>query len=158
MHLGDYIYEYGQGGYASANAGAMGRLSAPANEILTLADYRQRHAQYKTDPDLQALHAAAPMIAIWDDHEIANDTWRDGAENHQSATEGSFSVRKAAAMQAYHEWMPTRNAQPELIYRSFAFGNLVALHMLDTRVIARDEQLSYGKFFTASGLDAAPGR
>jgi alkaline phosphatase D len=155
VHLGDYIYEYGQGGYASANAGAMGRLSAPANEILTLADYRQRHAQYKTDPDLQALHAAAPMIAIWDDHEIANDTWRDGAENHQSATEGSFSVRKAAAMQAYHEWMPTRNAQPELIYRSFAFGNLVALHMLDTRVIARDEQLSYGKFFTASGLDAA---
>ena len=155
VHLGDYIYEYGQGGYASANAGALGRLSAPANEIVSLADYRQRHAQYKTDPDLQALHAAAPMIAVWDDHEIANDTWRDGAENHQSATEGSFGARKAAAMQAYHEWMPTRNAQPELIYRSFAFGNLVALHMLDTRVIARDEQLSYGKFFTASGFDAA---
>ncbi len=155
VHLGDYIYEYGQGGYASANAGAMGRLSAPANEIVSLADYRQRHAQYKTDADLQALHAAAPMIAVWDDHEVTNDTWRDGAENHQSATEGSFSARKAAAMQAYHEWMPTRNAQPELIYRSFAFGNLVALHMLDTRVIARDEQLSYSKFFTASGLDAA---
>lgn len=155
VHLGDYIYEYGQGGYASANAGALGRLSAPAQEIVSLADYRQRHAQYKTDPDLQALHAAAPMIAVWDDHEIANDTWREGAENHQSATEGSFGARKAAAMQAYHEWMPTRNAQPELIYRSFAFGNLVALHMLDTRVVGRDEQLSYGKFLTASGFDAA---
>ncbi|BEU97735.1 alkaline phosphatase D family protein [Acidovorax sp. DW039] len=155
VHLGDYIYEYGQGGYASANASAMGRLSAPANEIVSLADYRQRHAQYKTDTDLQALHAAAPMIAVWDDHEVANDTWRDGAENHQSATEGSFSARKAAAIQAYHEWMPTRNAQPELIYRSFAFGNLMALHMLDTRVVGRDEQLSYSQFFTASGLDAA---
>ncbi|WP_422843855.1 alkaline phosphatase D family protein [Acidovorax sp. M2(2025)] len=155
VHLGDYIYEYGQGGYASANAGALGRLSAPAQEIVSLADYRQRHAQYKTDPDLQALHAAAPMIAVWDDHEIANDTWREGADNHQSATEGSFGTRKAAAMQAYHEWMPTRNAQPELIYRSFAFGNLVALHMLDTRVVGRDEQLSYGKFLTAGGLDAA---
>ncbi|MDH4417839.1 MAG: alkaline phosphatase D family protein [Acidovorax sp.] len=155
VHLGDYLYEYGRGGYASANAGTMGRLSAPATEIVSLADYRQRHAQYKTDADLQALHAAAPMIAVWDDHEITNDTWRDGAENHQSATEGSFSARKAAAMQAYHEWMPTRNAQPELIYRSFAFGNLVALHMLDTRVVARDEQLDYSKFFTASGFDAA---
>ena len=60
VHLGDYIYEYGQGGYASANAGALGRLSTPAKEILSLADYRQRHAQYKSDADLQALHAAAP--------------------------------------------------------------------------------------------------
>ena len=154
VHLGDYVYEYARGGYASANAGALGRLSQPAHEILSLADYRQRHAQYKTDSDLQALHAAAPMIAVWDDHEITNDTWSNGAENHQSATEGSFSARKAAAMQAYHEWMPTRNAQPELIYRSFAFGNLVALHMLDTRVVARDEQLDYGQFFTATGFDA----
>ena len=155
VHLGDYVYEYARGGYASANAGALGRLSQPAHEILSLADYRQRHAQYKTDSDLQDLHAAAPMIAVWDDHEITNDTWSNGAENHQSATEGSFSARKAAAMQAYHEWMPTRNAQPELIYRSFAFGNLVALHMLDTRVVARDEQLDYGQFFTATGFDAA---
>ncbi|EJE53235.1 phosphodiesterase/alkaline phosphatase D [Acidovorax sp. CF316] len=155
VHLGDYLYEYARGGYASANAGALGRLAQPAGEILSLADYRTRHAQYKTDPDLQALHAAAPMIAVWDDHEITNDTWANGAENHQSATEGSFAARKAAAMQAYHEWMPTRNAQPELIYRSFAFGDLVALHMLDTRVIGRDEQADYTRFFTASGFDAA---
>jgi alkaline phosphatase D len=154
VHLGDYIYEYGQGGYASGSAAAMGRLVQPAAEILTLADYRQRHAQYKTDADLQALHAVAPMIAIWDDHEFANDTWTGGAENHQ-ANEGDFAARKAVAMQAYHEWMPTRTASPELIYRSFNFGNLVSLHMLDTRVIGRDKQLDYADFMTPTGLDAA---
>ena len=79
----------------------------------------------------------APMIAIWDDHEFANDTWSAGAENHQPG-EGDFAMRKAAAMQAYHEWMPTRTASAELIYRSFDFGDLVSLHMLDTRVIGRD--------------------
>ena len=153
VHLGDYIYEYkaGTDQYASANSVTLSRVVKPSNEILSLSDYRTRHAQYKTDPDLQALHAAAPMIAIWDDHEFANDTWRDGAENHQTATEGSFAARKAAAMQAYHEWMPTRNAQPELIYRSFNFGNLLALHMLDTRIIGRDLQLSYNDYITSSG-------
>lgn len=154
VHLGDYIYEYARGGYASAHAEAMGRQVDPAGETLSLADYRERHAQYKTDADLQALHAAAPMIAIWDDHEFANDTWSGGAENHQ-ANEGDFAVRKAAAMQAYHEWMPTRTASPELIYRSFNFGNLVSLHMLDTRVIGRDKQLDYADFMTPTGLDAA---
>ena len=155
VHLGDYLYEYARGGYASANAEQLGRLVQPAGEILSLADYRLRHAQYRTDPDLQALHAVAPMIAIWDDHEITNDTWANGAENHQSATEGSFAARKAAAMQAYHEWMPTRNAQPELIYRSFHFGDLVALHMLDTRAVGRDEQLDHNNYITATGIDAA---
>lgn len=155
VHLGDYIYEYARGGYANGKAEAMQRQSLPANEIVSLADYRQRHAQYKSDADLQALHAAAPMIAIWDDHEISNDTWMHGAENHQPATEGDFELRKVAALKAYHEWMPTRNAQPEIIYRSFAFGDLLALHMLDTRVIGRDEQLDYADYFTAQGLDAA---
>lgn len=155
VHLGDYIYEYARGGYASANAEQLGRQVLPASEIVTLADYRTRHAQYRSDPDLQALHAAAPMIAVWDDHEIANDTWQNGAENHQSATEGSFAARKAAAMQAYHEWLPTRNAQPEVIYRSFAFGDLLALHMLDTRVVGRDEQLDYANYISATGIDAA---
>ncbi|WP_374605751.1 alkaline phosphatase D family protein [Diaphorobacter nitroreducens] len=154
VHLGDYLYEYGQGGYASGNAAALSRLSQPANEILSLADYRMRHAQYRTDADLQALHAAAPMIAVWDDHEIANDTWMNGAENHQAA-EGSFAARKAVALQAYHEWMPTRNAQPDVIYRSFAFGNLLALHMLDTRVVGRDAQVDYAAFFKPGGFDAA---
>ena len=154
VHLGDYLYEYGQGGYASGNAAALSRLSQPANEILSLADYRTRHAQYRTDADLQALHAAAPMIAVWDDHEIANDTWKNGAENHQAA-EGSFAARKAVALQAYHEWMPTRNAQPDVIYRSFAFGNLLALHMLDTRAVGRDAQVDYAAFFKPGGFDAA---
>jgi len=155
VHLGDYLYEYGRDGYASAQAAQLGRLVQPAGEILTLADYRQRYAQYRSDPDLQALHAALPMIAIWDDHEVANDSWTGGAENHQSATEGDYATRKAVAQQAYHEWLPTRNAQPALIYRSFAFGDLLALHMLDTRHIGRDKQLDYTQFMTPQGLDAA---
>jgi alkaline phosphatase D len=154
VHLGDYIYEYSATGYASANAAALGRVSDPTTEILTLSEYRRRHSQYKKDVDLQALHAAAPMIAVWDDHEIVNDTYLTGAENHQSATEGDFALRKAAALQAYHEWMPTRVAQPDIIYRSFDFGNLLSLHMLDTRVVGREKQLSYSDYFKATGFDA----
>ncbi|MDY0056100.1 MAG: alkaline phosphatase D family protein, partial [Methyloversatilis sp.] len=158
IHLGDYIYEYPRGGYASGDAAALGRVSEPAGEILTLDDYRIRHAQYRTDPDLQALHAALPVIAVWDDHEIANDTWRDGAENHSEGLEGVFAERRAAAIKAYHEWMPTRvadPAQPERIYRSFRFGNLLSLHMLDTRVIGRDRQMDYADYFGATGFDGA---
>lgn len=158
IHLGDYIYEYPRGGYASGDAAALGRVSEPAGEILTLDDYRIRHAQYRTDPDLQALHAALPVIAVWDDHEIANDTWRDGAENHSEGLEGLFTERRAAAIKAYHEWMPTRvadPAQPERIYRSFRFGNLLSLHMLDTRVIGRDRQMDYADYFGATGFDGA---
>ncbi len=158
IHLGDYLYEYPRGCYASGDAAAMGRLSEPAGEILTLDDYRTRYAQYRTDADLQALHAALPVIAVWDDHEIANDTWREGAENHSEGVEGAFADRRAAAIRAYHEWMPTRvadPAHPERIYRSFRFGSLLSLHMLDTRVIGRDLQLDYANYFGASGFDAA---
>ena len=156
LHLGDYLYEYGRDGYANEQAAALGRLALPATELLTLADYRQRHAQVRADADLQALHAAVPMIAVWDDHEIANDTWRDGAENHTTATEGAFADRRAAAVQAWHEWLPLRTGADRLsIYRSFAFGDLLALHMLDTRVLARDQQLDYANFLTATGLNAA---
>ncbi len=154
IHLGDYIYEYERDGYASADAAALGRVSDPAHELLTLSDYRIRYAQYRTDPDLQAFHANVPLIAVWDDHEIANDTWRGGAENHDPATEGDFLARRDAAIQAWYEWLPVRApnaALPERIYRSFNFGDLVALHMLDTRVIARDEQLDYADFFGANG-------
>ncbi len=158
VHLGDYLYEYDKDGYASAGAAALGRVSEPAQELITLTDYRRRHAQYRSDPDLQALHAAVPMIAVWDDHEIANDAWRDGAQNHTPATEGPFAARRAAAVQAYHEWMPTRMpnpAQPDRIYRSFDFGDLVSLHMLDTRLIGRDRQLDFASYSGASGFDAA---
>ena len=142
IHLGDYIYEYASTGYASEQAVKLGRVSDPTNEILSLADYRKRYAQYRSDPDLQALHAKMPMIAVWDDHESANDAWKDGAENHSPATEGTWAARKTAALAAYHEWMPIRTtADRSLIYRSFDFGNLLSLHMLDTRLIGRDQQI-----------------
>lgn len=158
IHLGDYIYEYPRDGYASDDAARLGRLVDPEGELLALSDYRRRYALYRTDADLQALHARMPMIAVWDDHEIANDTWKDGAENHDPATEGDFAARRAAAIQAYLEWMPIRlpdAARPDHIYRSFDFGDLVSLHMLDTRLIGRDRQLSYANYFGAAGFDVA---
>lgn len=143
LHLGDYIYEYAAGGYASANADKLGRVVQPATELLTLADYRLRHAQYRSDPDAKDLHARLPMIAVWDDHEIANDSYQDGAENHDPAKEGSFAARRAAALQAWHEWMPVRSGTDQgQIYRSFDFGNLLSLHMLDTRLVGRDQQVT----------------
>jgi alkaline phosphatase D len=142
LHLGDYIYEYASTGYASTTAATLGRVSAPVNEILTLSDYRIRHAQYKSDPDSKNLHGLKPMIAVWDDHEFANNTFKDGAENHTPATEGAWTARRAAALQAYHEWMPIRTgADRAKIYRSFDFGKLVSLHMLDTRLIGRDLEI-----------------
>lgn len=158
LHLGDYLYEYDAGGYASGQAAQLDRVSEPANELLTLADYRMRHAQYRSDPDAQAMHASLPMIAVWDDHEIANDAWKNGAENHSPATEGEWTARRAAAIRAYHEWMPIRLPdanRPERIFRSFDFGDLVSLHMLDTRLIGRDEQFTLTQFFGATGFDAA---
>ncbi len=158
LHLGDYIYEYSKNGYASALAEQLGRVSEPAGELLTLDDYRKRYAQYRQDADLQAVHAALPFIAVWDDHEIANDAWREGAENHTPATEGDWAARRAAALQAYHEWMPTRlpdAKRPERIFRSFDFGDLVSLHMLDTRVIARDQQLELTNYVGPTGFDGA---
>ncbi len=159
IHLGDYIYEYPRDGYASKDAATLNRQVDPKNEIITLTDYRSRYAQYRTDADLQAFHAKLPLIAVWDDHEFANDTWIGGAENHDPATEGPFSARRAAALQAYHEWMPVRlpdATKTDRIYRSFDFANLVSLHMLDTRLIGRDKQLSYTSYVGAGGtFDAA---
>ena len=159
IHLGDYIYEYGKDGYATEEAVKLGRTLAADNdkEIIKLDDYRKRYALYHTDSDLQAAHARHPFIVIWDDHELANDTWKDGAENHQ-ANEGNFLDRKLAALQAYFEWMPIRpvSATDHLnIYRQFDFGSLVQLTMLDTRILARDKQLDYANYMTASGLDIA---
>lgn len=155
IHLGDYIYEYGANGYASGNAVALGRVAQPSTEILSLADYRRRYAQYRSDPDLQALHAAHPMIAVWDDHEITNDAWRNGAENHQP-NEGDYATRKAIALQVWHEWMPVRSGSArDQIWRRFDWGNLLTLNMLDTRVAGRDLQLDYANFIGANGFDAA---
>ncbi|EHR0243973.1 alkaline phosphatase D family protein [Vibrio parahaemolyticus] len=144
LHLGDYIYEYGTGGYASEDAAALRREPSKGAECITLDDYRKRYAQYRQDADLQALHAKLPMIAVWDDHELANDTWKNGAENHQD-DEGSFIDRRAAAAAAWTEWLPVRENtfSNMLIYRQFSFGNLVNLMMLDTRLVGRDKPLDY---------------
>ncbi|SFR77383.1 alkaline phosphatase D family protein [Sphingomonas jatrophae] len=147
LHLGDYIYEYDTAGYGEKTARKLGREVQPDREIVSLADYRQRHACYKLDPDLQAAHARAAMIAVWDDHEVANDGWLSGAQNHQPATEGDWKARKAAAMQAYFEWMPIRDPAPgkpwEAINRSFQYGDLATLLMVETRLLARSEQVAF---------------
>ncbi|WP_305093111.1 alkaline phosphatase [Prescottella sp. R16] len=144
LHLGDYIYEYGRGEYG-ARGGSV-RLHDPAHEIVSLADYRIRHAQYKTDPDLQALHAKLPFITTWDDHESADNAYDGGAENHDPATEGDWGARKAASTQAYFEWMPVRvngTGAGAALYRRFRFGTLAELSMLDLRTY-RDEQPTAG--------------
>ena len=145
LHLGDYIYEYGSdtAKYGNKDAVALGRVALPANDIVSLADYRQRYAQYRLDADLQALHARMPWITVWDDHEFANNAYKDGAENHDMATQGDWATRKAMAAKAYHEWLPIRTADPAnlmKIYRHFDFGKLLSLHMLDTRIEGRDRQ------------------
>ncbi|MGW8791631.1 alkaline phosphatase D family protein [Streptomyces althioticus] len=141
LHLGDYIYEYASGDYGTR--GTVVRPHSPAHEIVTLADYRTRHARYKTDPDLQALHATAPVIAMWDDHEFANDTWSGGAENHTEGAEGAWAARQAAAKQAYFEWMPVRPAVEGTTYRRLRFGRLADLSLLDLRSF-RSQQVSLG--------------
>lgn len=159
LHLGDYIYEYKDGEYPSTPIA--GRNHVPSTEIYSLADYRARHAQYKSDVNLKRLHGRMPVIAVWDDHEIANDAYMTGAENHTEGAEGAFVNRKAAAIQAYHEWLPIRTgADQSVIYRSFNFGTLLSLHMLDTRLVGRDKQLVQADLSTASGQATwqSPGR
>ena len=149
LHLGDYIYEYGgaPGDYGMTSPVAKDRPPVPAHECLTLADYRARHARYKSDVRLQAAHARAPWIVVWDDHEVCNDSWATGGENHTPATEGDFAARKAAALKAYFEWMPIRDPAPggllESSWRSFRFGDLASVMMVETRLSARTEPLEY---------------
>jgi alkaline phosphatase D len=146
LHLGDYIYEYAEGVYANSVAtDELARNVEPLNEILSIEDYRMRYGLYRTDADLQAVHARHPFICIWDDHELANDSWKDGAENHNDG-EGDFKARLHSARQAYHEWMPIRTTDlgdQAPIYRSFKLGNLADLMMLDTRLHGRDRPLDY---------------
>ncbi len=138
LHLGDYLYEYGNGEFGNGISNTDIRKHVPAHETLSLKDYRQRHGQYKQDPDLASLHRRFPFIITWDDHETANDTWTEGAENHD-ASEGSWKARRAASLKAYDEWMPVRlSGTSKLgdgtqIYRRFQFGNLIDLSMLDLR-------------------------
>ena len=153
LHLGDYIYEYDKDGYATEDSVKFNRVTEPIHEIVTLNDYRKRHAQYKSDPDLQLLHRSKPMIAVWDDHEFTNDSWKYGAENHQTE-EGFFLSRKANAIKAYLEWMPMRENKSKLkIWRKFEVGSLFQLLMIDTRSIYRDRQLNLDDYFDDDQID-----
>jgi len=151
VHLGDYIYEYAPGQYGTnPYTNQLGRAHKPAKEILSLNDYRERYRQYRGDKNLQLLHQKKPFICVWDDHEFANDTYKSGAENHQP-NEGDFQARKMAAFQAYSEYIPLKTGKDLKIYRSFQFGNIVSLHMMDTRVIARDKQMEYSDYLDNAG-------
>jgi alkaline phosphatase D len=147
IHCGDYLYEYDRGHYPSLEETVPGRVIEPANEMVTLADYRLRYASYRLDPDLQALHAAFPMIAQWDDHELANDAYKDGAENHQPDKEGDWSVRRAAAEKVYREWMPVSDA----LYDSVQIGALATIFRPETRITARNKQLSVSEAVAGRG-------
>lgn len=136
IHLGDYFYEYAPNNYPATKDAVPGRVPLPATEIIHLADYRLRYASYRADPDLQALHAKFAMIAQWDDHESANDSWEGGAENHTPAKEGDWNTRRAAAIQAYREWMPVSDEA----WESYDIGTLGTLFRTETRLLARTHQ------------------
>lgn len=133
VHLGDYIYEYQPGGYGDPS---LDRKHLPAREITSLSDYRTRYAQYRLDKDFQKVHQMHPFITIWDDHEVANNVYKAGAQNHQPE-DGDFMTRKEAAKQAYFEWLPVRDNATKDIYRTVNFGNTVGLIMLDERLAGR---------------------
>ncbi len=143
IHLGDYIYEYETGGFSTSTITNQGRTYNPTHEIISLDDYRIRHSHYKLDNQLQRLHQVHPFITTWDDHETANDSYKDGAENHSPSTEGSWINRKISGTQAYKEYMPLRNPDPTndlKIWRKLRFGNLLDLIVVDSRLWGRDEQ------------------
>ncbi|MFF2654670.1 alkaline phosphatase D family protein [Streptomyces sp. NPDC058045] len=141
LHLGDYLYEFATGEHPKAKYTV--RPHEPAHEITTLADYRVRHAAHKADADVRALHTAHPVIAIWDDHEFADNAWSGGAKNHSPDTEGDWQTRQAAAKQAYFEWMPVRTSTEGTVYRRLRFGRLADLHLLDLRSF-RSQQARIG--------------
>jgi len=167
IHLGDYIYEYGPGEYGPTAAEALGMVSPPRSatlqpqkECVALADYRQRYATYRSDPALQELHRKNPWIVVWDDHETANDSWREGAEEHNPGTEGAWAARVANAVRAYHEWLPIRdNPSGNLtkIWRAFDFGDLARLVMVETRLVGRDHQLG-AEAYIGNWVAAAQGQ
>ena len=153
LHLGDYIYEYADDGYASEDAERLSRSSQPPHELLTYADYALRHAQYSSDPDLQAMKAAAPWITIWDDHETANNAYRTGAENHNEG-EGDWFERRDDALRAYYDWLPAREPEPNTLrYGAVEIGDLATLVFLETRLWARSPEIEYSSFPVPSDSD-----
>ena len=143
LHLGDYIYEYGEGGYGYNDETQRGH--EPNHEMVVLEDYRLRYSFYRLDTNLMRLHQLYPMISTWDDHESTNDSYKDGAQNHTEGDEGIWEERKLDAATAYSEWMPIRNPDPNnpiKIWRTLGFGDLLDLIMIDTRIWGRDKQVS----------------
>ena len=140
VHLGDYIYEYG-----SWRRGRKRMLKnqyrhhIPDKTCTTLKDYRTRYAQYHTDPQLQEAHRLHPFIVIWDDHEVANNSNVSGTEGNPSGGE-AWEKRKADGRQAYFEWLPIRENPERSIIRSFAYGSLAEMWMLDGRLEGRSPQ------------------
>lgn len=155
LHTGDYIYEYGgKDGWGAELSRKIGRVHDPLHEIVSLSDYRARHAQYKTDAGSRAMLANHTLLACWDDHESANNPWTGGAQNHQPETEGDWPSRRAASIRAYFEWMPVR--EPEWLahkgrsraqfWRAYDFGDLAMLHTLETRHTGRARQIEYADY------------
>lgn len=133
LHVGDYIYEYGLATFKDKLVSGRDIMPAHEHEMISLADYRLRFACYRADPDLQKLHQLAPMVALWDDHEIANDSWEGGAQNHQTKSDGDWNTRRSAAMQAYREWLPVS----EDPWKAYSIGTLATLYRTESRVLAR---------------------
>jgi alkaline phosphatase D len=144
LHLGDYIYETpNQLPPGAPQPPDLGRPFDPLHECVTLEDYRRRYAQYRGDPDVQALHLAHPIIATLDDHEFADGTWREGSSWHRPE-QGSFADRKAAAFRARWEWQPYRMpdpSDPTRVFRSVPVGDLAEIFLIDTRS-RRDEPIA----------------
>ncbi|TXF90539.1 T9SS type A sorting domain-containing protein [Neolewinella aurantiaca] len=141
IHLGDYLYEYADFVYGSDSIWA-DRQVEPSTEIVSLFDYRARYSTYRLDTNLQRLHQQHPIIAVWDDHETANDAYSGGAENHQPDTEGDWDDRLNRARKAYFEWLPIRDNGEQRVYRSISYGDIADLIMLDTRIEGRDQQIN----------------
>ena len=156
LHLGDYIYEYDADttSYGGALGKELGRMHEPDAELVTLADYRTRYAQYRLDPDLMRLHQQCAVVHVWDDHESANDSYTDGAENHDPDTEGDWEARKAASKRVHAEWMPIRE-QSDKIYRRLPYGDLLDIFMIDTRLDGRMKQVQgIGEDASQESLDS----
>ncbi|AYY13100.1 alkaline phosphatase [Actinobacteria bacterium YIM 96077] len=143
IHLGDYIYE-------GTAQGSIGRGHLPATECFSLADYRVRYGQYKSDVDLRACHAAFPWMVIMDDHDVDNN-WAADLDGHDNGG-AEFLDRRAAAFQAYYEHMPLRQAAlpagPDMqLYRRLVFGDLAQFDMVDTRQYRDNQACGDGRKF-----------
>ena len=158
LHVGDYLYEYGNGADRYGPAALIGERDAvPATETIDLQGYRLRHALYKADPDLRRAHRRHPWITIFDDHEVANNAWARGAENHTPGQEGAFLKRRRQAFQAYLEWMPFRLPEQRRVphqgtrfFRRFTYGALADLSVLESRQ-NRSAQVDVAPFTTGGG-------